>query len=201
MPEQTNPIAAIPQPYREEVERRLEPGESIISWFTPDLETDLQYASGLVLLTNRRVLASHAKSPGGPLGDWRSWPLSDVAGMKAKDRSGLGQVELLGPEGRLHQWRYTAAQSKGASRLAQRFDALQNHDALAEQGNGSTICPSCGNVYPAEELECPECAVGTEPQKTSGALLRLVKFAMARGKLIALGFGLTVAATARSVAI
>ena len=46
MPEQTNPIAAIPQPYREEVERRLEPGESIISWFTPDLETDLQYASG-----------------------------------------------------------------------------------------------------------------------------------------------------------
>jgi ATP-binding cassette subfamily B protein len=117
-----------------------------------------------------------------------------VANFRARERAGLGQVDLLGSEGRLEHWRYTAAQARSVSRFTQRFEALRTNEE--DTGNGTTVCPSCGHVYPAEHLECPECAARNEPQDSTGALRRLVFFAMGQGKLIGLGFGLTVAATA-----
>ena len=199
MDEQSKPIAAIPEAYRDEVQRQLQADEVVISWFAPDLEDHLHYASGLVLLTNLRILSAHAQATGGILGEWRSWPLNQVVGLKTRERSGLGQVDLLGPDGRLHHWRYTSAQSKGAYRLSQRFEALRNQEPQSGTEPGTTICPACGHVYPAQELECPECAAGNELPKTSGALIRLIKFATARGRLIALGVGLTIAASAVSL--
>ena len=199
MNSQTDPISGLPDPFRREVENRLESDESLIAWFIPDLDTQLHYFTSLVILTNRRVLSANSRTPDGSLVEWQVWPLSSISGVKTRERAGLGQLDLLGHQGRLNHWRYTAAQSRAATRFSQRWETLTQPQDQTRTGNETTICPTCGHVYPDQLLECPECSSGMEPQNSSGALWRLLKFAMSRRALISLGFGLTLIAAAVSL--
>ena len=45
------------------VEARLNAGETALTWFEPDLNPELNFAPGLVVLTNKRVL-SYCWAPG-----------------------------------------------------------------------------------------------------------------------------------------
>ncbi len=56
MNETSDAWTTLPANRREETARRLEAGETLLAWFEPDLDRNLQYASGLVVLTDRRVL-------------------------------------------------------------------------------------------------------------------------------------------------
>ena len=47
----------IPPGLRSAVENHLDPGETPVAWFEPDLDARLNYSSGLVVLTDRRVLS------------------------------------------------------------------------------------------------------------------------------------------------
>ncbi len=153
---------------------RLQAGERVLAVFESDLNEHLQYARATVVVTDLRVLASE-------VGETRDWPLDAVVALRAREKGGLGTLELVGPDRRLALWRYTAGRSAEAHALADRLDALR----LA-----STDEPPLG-PDPAE--------FAAEPPATSTAapLLRLaITYGRPRIGIILLGFFLTLASTA-----
>jgi ATP-binding cassette subfamily B protein len=180
-------LPALPDTWRRSALAQLQVGEVIHAWFTPDLSGELRYAEGLVLLTDRRLLAAQLASVdliagSAALSDatWQSWPLVEIASLRAKERNGLGTLEILSSAGRLAFWRYTNARAADAHEFEQRFDAVRRGLPLEAVEHDE-----------AESFAAPPPA----PVKTR-ALLRLAGFARKRGRLILLGFGLTLATTA-----
>jgi ATP-binding cassette, subfamily B, bacterial len=97
-------------------------------------------------------------------------------------------------------WRYTAAHTAAAHRFVRRFAEWreaglpdQTHDG--RPSDTSSVCPECGAPLPADDVECPACAARAEVD-AGRSLLRLTRFARSRLGMIALGFALSVAATA-----
>ncbi len=177
------------------VRQELDAGESVLAWFEPDLEPALRYAQGVVVLTDRRILAGQAGANGDGAWRWRSWPLGEIQALETRERAGLGQIDLLGPSERLHHWRFTSAQARGAARLTQRLEALRR-DGAAERPPAETVCPGCGSVLASEYAECPTCSALVEPARAASSLKRLIMFARPRAGVVLLGFLLTVAGTA-----
>jgi ATP-binding cassette subfamily B protein len=193
----------LPQALHREVEAQLEPGETFLGWFEPDLDLRLFYSKGLVILTDRRVLASEP----GPLEAngaaglkskrWQAWPLGPEDGLRTQDHSGVGTLELVGPDGRSVHWRYTAGQSSAAHRLVLRLDALRAQQAGTAGPSILSVCPSCGATV-GEDGQCLACTPAA-PKPSLSSLFRLVSFARPRAKMIVLGFCFSFAGTAASL--
>ena len=84
---------------RELVQPALQPDESPLAWFEPDLNTELQYAQGLVVLTDRRVIGfePEQQSPQQwvgrqPAKPWQSWPLDAETTLRAREHAGVGKL-------------------------------------------------------------------------------------------------------------
>ena len=172
----------------QKIESELRSGEAVLSSFAPDLNDRFDYADGLIVLTSHRLLSVQANgSPvEGAATPVRSWPLSEVATLRARDRSGLGVLEADGTAGAmLADWRYTAARTTEAHKLVERFAAFRRGEGCADD----------------EEADRP----AAEPHKrrkggvNTLALFRLLRFARARKGLVLLGFLLTLATTGVSL--
>jgi ATP-binding cassette subfamily B protein len=176
-------LPTLPDAWRRTALEQLESGEVIHAWFTPDLAAPLHYAAGLVLLTDRRVLAAEAPAAtaAGEMTQarWNSWPLASVANVRAKERSGLGTLELLGSDSRLAHWRYTNGLARDAHEFVRGFDAVRRGLPL------ESIDSEEGESF----AEPPAAPVSTK------ALWRLARFARQRWSMVLLGFVLTVATT------
>ncbi|HTU26278.1 MAG TPA: ABC transporter ATP-binding protein [Pirellulales bacterium] len=165
------------------IDGELESGETILSSFAPDLNDRFDYADGLIVLTDRRLLS--VEPAVGQQADSRTqaWPLADIVTLRARDRAGLGVLEADGTEGRLlADWHYTAARTADAHRLVERFAAFRR-----------------GEAAPADDDEAERPQHARAPRKAQAsvrALLRLLPFARARLGLVLLGFVLTLATTA-----
>ncbi len=185
---------------RREIEAQLEAGESLLACFAPDLNERLSYAPGVIVLSDRRILGEVSGSPernGSPetVGrSWQSWPLDTGMAIRCREHAGVGTLDLVGPEGRLAHWRYTAALAPHAERLAQRFESWRASQAGRAVAALESICPSCGATIPSGLGKCTACAADFSQSRVS-ALYRLIGFARPVAGLIALGFGLTLAST------
>ena len=196
-------VNQLPKQWQREVRSQLEPGEALLAWFEPDLDTRLHYARGLVLVTDRRVATADLAAGTGEEGEphWRSWPLASITELGAAAESGVGTLELLSTGKRLAHWHYTLGRSSGAERLVQQFAAFRRQglattaDGKLGEGQSRTCCPDCGAELPAESLDCPFCASGKLVRPTR-SLLRLLRFARPHKRMVALGFGLALAGTA-----
>ncbi len=176
----------------------------MLAWFAPDLSPGLRYEEGLVVLTDRRLLATpeQASEPSkdrasGP-SPWGEWTLSNQLRLAQRDRAGLGALELFGPAGRLAHWRFTHGRTAPAHRFRDLFDVVLHNGAASAVEPEVTNCPSCGEPLPVGKKECPTCAP-TGVVKSSVSLLRLLRFAMPRMWAIVLGFVLTLASTAATL--
>ncbi len=164
--------------WRRATSRHLAPGEVVVAWFLGDLDDALRYAESAIVLTDRQVLALRAADNASEP-TIRQWTLAEVSALKARDRWGLGTLELEGPAGRLASWRYTVACAPEAHQLAQRLEALTR----------GTSQPDDTWEEPGSEDDEPAASA------TPGVLWRLIRFARPRAGLISLGFVLTLAAT------
>ncbi len=185
---------ALPDHWRKDAQSHLEPGETLVAWFEPDLDERLFYAPGLVLVTDRRLLGAWTPSANGTPHErkWQAWPLTPESSLAQRDQGGAGSLELFNSLGRLVQFRYTAGRAKDASRLVQRHEEFLR----AQRGLptlGSTVCPSCGAVLGADGI-CKACNPESAAPRVS-SLLRLIGYSRSRLGLILLGFLLTVAST------
>jgi ATP-binding cassette subfamily B protein len=174
--------------------------EQPLAWLQTDLDTELRFADGMVVLTNRRLLDLRPLNGTGTrsAGGFDQWALEPGLTLDADERAGLGTLKLLSGDQTLARWRYTAAQGAAAHKLARRFKILTRAPGAVDEESKTTVCPSCGAVLDADVVECPACKpdVG-EPSRF--VVLRMVRFARPWRSVILLACLLTLAAKGASV--
>ena len=125
----------LPDGLRQAIEAVLPAGESPLGWLELDLDTDLNYARGLVVLTARRLLAAAEPAAGrwdiptrqtssSANGTWQ--PLADCV---SSNWALPGDWNCSGPDGLLSHWRYTIGLARAAHRLVERFEKVQRSAA------------------------------------------------------------------------
>ena len=183
------------EPWRQEAVSRLAAGERLEAGFPLNLDTDLRYSEGLLLLTDRRLLA---RSPGGE--GWQEWPYRPGLRLVHGDHAGVGTLELHDGGGRLATWRFTIGSNPAALRLADEFERqLESHlSGRPVERPEEDVCPKCGAPMDGEE-ECPVCAKEIHAPPSTRTLLRLWRFAKPYRWQLFWGFALTLASTAAAM--
>jgi ATP-binding cassette subfamily B protein len=185
------------------VETRLDLGEMPLVWLEPDLDEQLRYAQGLVVLTDRRLLSvfpadGRAGRGAGHEPAFQSWPIDPSFTLRTTEQTGTGKLELIGPEKLLHHWRFTAGKAKTAHHMSLRFERLKEGDVSEEEESSESlaaVCPSCGALLAPDQSTCPECDAAKAKSPVQ-ALSRLIGFARPRAPVIVFGFVLMLAGTA-----
>ncbi len=175
----------LPPQTRAEIESQLFAGEAVVAAFCPNLSSTLDFAGGVVVLTNLRLFASAAPSARMPdeidSAHWTSWDLADVQALVDTDRGGLGRLEALGADRRLGCWNYTVGLAGAARELVEAFQNLKVETPRLVSADVETEIPE------AEERETAA---------SVGALFRLFRFARPQLGALTLGLFLTLATTA-----
>lgn len=178
-----DPTAPLPEEWRAAIAPRLATDESIFAWFAPDLDNRLHFASGLLVLTGRRLLSCTLAEQGErekPVQEWAEWPLAAELSVRPHGRGGVGALELRGTQ-TVSVWHYTSAQAASAQAFVRQFEVVRRGDS-GEDGE-------------LEEIEIPVKLESPEPA-SARSLFRLLRFAKNRPGLIVAGFLLSIAATA-----
>ncbi len=185
----------LPDPWQAELHSRLEAGEQPVAWLDLDLDDRLRYASGLVVLTDRRLMV---RAPGDP--EWRTWSLRADQNLEHRDHAGVGTLEFSDDTGIVATWRYTLGRHPLTLRLVQRFgerrEVLRGHHV---EHDDDDACERCGAPFLPGKEECVFCADEDEPAPSTWTLVRLWRFARPYKKQLALGFGLTLLSTAATL--
>ena len=185
-------------PWGAEMRAVLAPDENVQAAFEVDLTPDLRFAPGLLVLTERRLLARAGDAPA------QEWPLAPGMALRLLDHGGVGTVELHDADQRLALWRFTLGRHPQALHLQQRLDAQVRRldslqGAIAPEAQDVPRCAVCGTPLPPDSDECTACARQQAPQTSTWVLLRLWRFARPYKKQLAAGFALTLASTAASL--
>ncbi|RZI71871.1 MAG: ABC transporter ATP-binding protein, partial [Variovorax sp.] len=163
---------------------RLTTAENVLATLTVDLDGELRFASGLVALTEQRLIGRDAG------GNWREWALAAPGlALQLHDHAGVGTLDLTGVDGLLARWRYTLGHQAAALRLQKLFE--QRSASVAQM-----------TADAAEAAEREDITAGeTEPQTppSTWVLLRLGRFARPYRKQLIAGFLLTLASTAATL--
>ncbi|HEY0848215.1 MAG TPA: ABC transporter ATP-binding protein [Noviherbaspirillum sp.] len=174
----------------------LHPGETPVASVELDLDASLHFAPGLIVATDRRLLA---RNPGDK--EWKEWPYRQHLSLMHHDHAGVGTLELIDDKSRLASWRYTLGHNPDALRLIDHFEQ-QREAALTGEPVPTpeqVVCPSCKAPLPADQEECPICTREIHTPPSTWTLFRLWRFARPyKGQLIA-GFLLTLASTAATL--
>lgn len=190
-------LSNLPSAWLNALSSQLINEESILAWLEIDLDHQLHFASGIVIATNKRVLAKMA-------GDetWQTWNYQQGLQLTQRDHAGVGCLELFDPHTRLAFWRYRLGNVMAANRMIECFmQQLDYHvdGKLPESSQGSTQCPHCGAFLSAEQDECPVCEKQNHIPPSTWVLLRLWRFAKPyKGRLL-IGFLLTLCSTAATL--
>lgn len=164
------------------LKNRLAVAENVLVTLTVDLDDQLRFASGLVALTDRKLISLD------PDGTWREWPLTDAAlELRVSDHAGVGTLDLTGPSGRLARWRYTLAGQVAALRLLKLFG--QRMSDVAKE-TPEAVETADGDDSADTELQTPP---------STWVLLRLGRFAKPYRKQLIAGFLLTLFSTAATL--
>ncbi len=187
---------ALPSQWAAEVEPQLAAGEKIQAWLEIDLDTRLRFANGLLLVTDRRLLA---RSPGEAT--WSTWTLGASLKLNHLDHAGVGTLELLDAQGRLACWRYTLGHNLAALRVLSEFE-LQLNSLLTGKPVERPLedfCPKCKAPLEPGQEECPICTHETSTPPSTWTLFRLWRFAKPYKWQLLAGFLLALASTAATL--
>jgi ATP-binding cassette subfamily B protein len=179
-------ITAPAQAARIELQATLAAGENVLALLAVDLDANLRFSHGVLALTERRLWA---RAPGSA---WQSWPLTSDLRLLHADHGGIGALELCDATRRLAQWRFTLAADAQALALLAAFERQQTRLA----GRGAAAAEVAADSAAVQEPQEPQ-----EPQgpPSTWVLLRLLRFARPYRRQLALGFALTLAATAATL--
>lgn len=182
----------LPERWRSEIQAQLSQGENVVSALEVDLDEQLRFAKGIILVTERGVLA---RAPG--RSDWQRWPFAKDLLLKHHDHAGVGHLELIDDGGRLGAWRFTLGQNLHAIRLVEQFGAHRDSHALGvpvarEEKN---VCPSCKAPLEPDQEECPICTKVVYTPPSTWTLFRLWRFAKPYKLPLGFGFALMLLST------
>jgi len=177
----------------------LEPGETLLARLDTDLDARLRYLPGVVLVTDRRLLARGPEESA-----WQAWRVEPGLRLQLQDHAGAACLALDDGQARLAAWRFTLGGAPAALRLLAQFEQIQARaqgQGAAAPAEPARACPECQAPLPPGTDACPACVGADETARpvSSWALLRLWRFARPyRGSLLA-GFLLTLLSTAATL--
>ena len=167
-------ISIVPETWAIEVKDNLRPDEVVMHSVETDLNGRLQFKSGLLVVTNQRLLS---RSPDAQT--WESWDYHADLQMRHYDHAGVGHLELFNTNGLMAHWRFTLGQNLLVIRLMDGFKERQQEvvtgqaPAKVEQN----ICPSCKATLEPDQEECPVCTKVIHTPPSTWTLFRLWRFA------------------------
>ncbi len=171
-------------------------GDFVIASLELDLTPRLHFGRGIVVLTQRQVLA---KAPGET--EWKRWDLHPGLRLEHRDHAGVGTMDLRDETSLLARWRHTLGRDAALRRITEPFQELLT--ALAENRPMTpavdAICPVCESTIPAGQDECPNCAKTVLAPPSAWTLFRLWRFARPYKRPLFAGFVLTLLATAATL--
>ncbi len=194
----SSPSAAtvLPDKWRSEIVAVLGEGESVISCLELDLNLQLRFDQGLVVLTDRKLLARAA-------GDttWQQWEFRPGLQLEHRDYAGVGTLDLRDETGLLARWRHTLSRDSAVRRLIVQF---QEHVRAITENRSvvpppHAVCPICENPIPAGQEECPACTKTVLAAPSPWTLFRLRRFAKPYTRPLLAGLVLTLLATAATL--
>lgn len=167
----------MPSDLRRLVVEQLQSGEHARKWVETDLDANLNYAVGLIAVTDQRVIGIRPRSAASSELSIESWLLSDIRQVSSKEHGAIGTFELRTTAGTTITWRYTVGKAVVVHKLVQQIEKLQQAGPDAEDND---------EVEEAElEPEAP-----LPPMTKSFA--RLLRFTKPHAQMMLLGFVLTV---------
>jgi ATP-binding cassette subfamily B protein len=144
----------------------LAPGEAIVAAARHDLDGELRFADGWLVLTNRRLITDRPASadPGSrpeiTAGGMVAWPLDDDTWLDIRMRGAVGRVELSRHGHVIARWLFTPARAAGLHALEDAFDERTRRQARTDGApapppNG--IATTAGAVdHPGDGGDAPE---------------------------------------------
>ncbi|MDO8437608.1 MAG: ABC transporter ATP-binding protein [Nitrosomonadaceae bacterium] len=198
---QPNPSSStLPFAWTAQVESQLADGEKVLVWLELDLDAQLHFASGLVVVTNQRLLS-------GSLTDatWQGWAYQQGMMLTRRDHSGIGSLELADADSLLARWRYTLSNNIAAGRLIEHFMQQLSHHLTGElpPSPEQILCPKCQSVLdtplPPGQEECALCSKEIYTPPSTWTLFRLWRFARPYKWRLLAGFLLTLGSTAATL--
>jgi ATP-binding cassette subfamily B protein len=183
----------LPDHWQAGVEKKLLPGENVLSSVEVDLDAKLRFTKGILVVTDRRLIA---RAPGESA--WRDWTYQPGLQLKHHDHAGVGHLELIDGQGRLAAWRFTLGQNLQAIRVLDAFrEQLDSHVSGRQVAKAElNVCPSCKAPLEPDQEECPICTKVLYTPPSTWTLFRLWRFATPYRGQLGLGFFLMVASTA-----
>ena len=130
----------MPPAWQALVDSQLAGDEKVLAWLEIDLDSQLRFSPGLVLLTDRRLLAGTANDK-----NWHSYAFRHGMRLTRRDHSGVGSLELFAVDARLALWRYTLGGDIAAGRLIEHFTRQLAFHLTGELPPAPTqaLCPKC----------------------------------------------------------
>jgi ATP-binding cassette subfamily B protein len=186
----------LPAAWREAVQSQIHPQENVLASLEVDLDRQLHFVKGLILLTNQRLIACEGKPP-----QWSSWELQAGQTLRHHDHAGVGHLDLADDRSLIASWRFTLGQNLHAIRLADLFQAQLESTASGRPLQQALIqaCPSCKAPLEPEQEECPVCTRVVHTPPSTWTLLRLWRFAKPYKGQLLWGFVLTLLGTAANL--
>jgi ATP-binding cassette subfamily B protein len=111
---------------RLEVAAQLYKNESVLASLVFDLDDQLHFVKGLVLVTEQRLLSR------APDTTWQTWGYQAGLAMHLHDHAGVGHLELLDSNERLAHWSFKLAHNLHAIRLLDQFHIHQTSQVTGE---------------------------------------------------------------------
>lgn len=196
------------------VEKRLEPGERVIAKFQTDLSPDLRFQKGLLVLTDQRLLHL-AENPDGTT-VFEDWRLTEFDRLILEELGATGALYLVraGDPDRI-TWRFTAGTFREADAFLARFLDYRQTARLPASAPIDKSAPTAKSDKSdrsdrSDESDRSDRSDPSDPSATDeglgfsdlapeaargNPLRRLLLFSRPWLRLIALGLGLTIAAT------
>ncbi|NBT12849.1 MAG: ABC transporter ATP-binding protein [Planctomycetia bacterium] len=177
-------------------------GERVVAACRFDLDADLAFADGWIVLTDRRLLADAPASADhvgatAASGVW-AWPIDGATRFDVRLRNAVGRIELSQAGDVVARWLFTPARAKGVHALEDAFD---------ERGSAGGVAVT--SVSPADDESQPRPASARAADEDDGlpqpgaaswrALLRLVLFARPHAGMAVLGSVLSLVGTAAAL--
>jgi len=173
----------------------LDPGEHVIASCRFDLNAELMFTDGAILLTDRRVVADQPASVDGePTADavW-TWPLDPSSTIDVHLRSAIGRIELSQHGSVVARWLFTAARAKGVHALEDAFDARLHGQTAAHRADVTEEPPPRAAAPAGGKAADEDDEAG--PAGSWRALARVLTFARPHAGMAMLGIFLTLAST------
>ncbi|MBL8491773.1 MAG: ABC transporter ATP-binding protein [Rhodocyclaceae bacterium] len=199
LPDSAPAIPPPPEPWNGRLAARLQGGEQVLAWLETDLDDRLHFAPGMIVVTDRRLLAVGGRPA--ESAEWADWSYGPDLNLVQHDHAGVGTLDLTDANGRLACWRYTLGRNLTALQLQRQFN--RRRDTLASGAppadGQDSVCPTCHALLEPGQDECPACSREIHTPPSTWTLLRLWRFARPyQGQLLA-GFLLTLAGTAATL--